>query len=448
MRGVSPTQELFPRRMARRGAGSARREWEVMPAGCCGCGDPPANPLGRRWLALRPCGAGSAPSGPGGSGSHRSRGSLGSPRDQLRACPAPPQPLKAGSGAQLRLSPGLLSPCPLGSAPHLSSGAAPDVMETPPPPAPAPPPGKAGTGSGSGSGRRRGGGSAGSSRWPARPSVERGGPAAGPARGCSLPAGASARPDRPCMLAIAPARLLPSSLLPAGAAARGPWRGRPASRRCGAQVGIRRRDAMGRDGTGWDELAGALRARRGSAGRGGAGRAGERQPANSAHEKSVALALSKRLSRPAGSEGAHGCRPGRGRQDRRLLPGQRLSRRAPPASSRRPRGLRPRCHSPTRLFRSDSQVRHLPCSGTVLLRGLFPCWCAPCGTEPERIPGEPGRTGQPLPRGWAGAALPAAAGSGGSPGSRLPVKSLELQKSWACLQSHRSLLNLWLSVLM
>lgn len=57
--------EFFPRRMARSGAGSAPREREAMPAGCCGCGDPPANPLRLRSLALRPCGAGSRALGTG-----------------------------------------------------------------------------------------------------------------------------------------------------------------------------------------------------------------------------------------------------------------------------------------------------------------------------------------------------------------------------------------------
>lgn len=365
-----------------------------MPAGCCGCGDPPANPLGRRWLALRPCGAGSAPSGPGGSGSHRSRGSLGSPRDQLRACPAPPRP------SRLRRARGLSCGLARGSCPRVPSGPLPTCPRALPltswkHPLPLPPPRRPGRRAPAAA-AAPGGGGAGAAQ---APPVGRRGRQSSAAVPPPVPlVGVPCQQERAlgrtgpvCWLSLLPGSFLPRSCL-RGAAARGPWRGRPASRRCGAQVGVRRRDAMGRDGTSWRERCG-----RAGAPRDGTGRAGERQPANSAHEKSVALALSKRLSRPAGSEGAHGCRPGRGRADRRLLPGQRLSRRAPPASSRRPRGLRPRCHSPTRLFRSDSQVRHLPCSGTVLLRGLFPCWCAPCGTEPERIPGEPGRTGHRCP---------------------------------------------------
>lgn len=140
----------------------------------------------------------------------------------------------------------------------------------------------------------------------------------------------------------------------------------------------------------------------------GTRRAGRRQPANSAPEKSGVWAPRKRLSRPTGSEGARGCgqAAAAGAAPYPTCPAE------PPPASCGTRGLRPRCHSPTRLFRSDRQVRHLPCSGSVPLRRLFDRRCAPCGIETERIPGELG----PLPRGWAGAALPAAAGSGESPG--------------------------------
>lgn len=286
-RGVSPTEELFPRRMVRWGAGSARREREVMPAGCCGCGDPPANPLGRRWLALRPCGAGSAPSGPGGSGSHRSRGSLGSPRDQLRACPAPPRP------SRLRRARGLSCGLARGSCPRVPSGPLPTCPRALPltswkHPLPLPPPRRPGRRAPAAA-AAPGGGGAGAAQ---APPVGRRGRQSSAAVPPPVPlVGVPCQQERAlgrtgpvCWLSLLSGSFLPRSCL-RGAAARGPWRGRPASRRCGAQVGVRRRDAMGRDGTSWRERCGRAGAPRDGTGRGGPGSGSRR----TRHTRKVSL---------------------------------------------------------------------------------------------------------------------------------------------------------------
>lgn len=120
--------------------------------------------------------------------------------------------------------------------------------------------------------------------------------------------------------------------------------------------------------------------------------------------------------------------PGWQRERRGLLPVQRL---LPPSPLQPPPAA---LGSPAALSQPHeavpSQLRSLPCSGRVLPRGSFGCRCAPCGSETERVPGEPGHAG---PGRGAGAALPGTIAPGIAP--QPAGGEMELQKSWACLQS-------------
>lgn len=212
----------------------------------------------------------------------------GKPRPGERAArgaiAARPNHLRRARGLSSGLARGSCPRVPSGTAPHLS--ALPVTSWKPRCPRPG---GREGgrrlrEAAPGGSGRRRGGSSRGSSRW--LPSVERGGPAAGPAPGCSSPAGASAQPGpAPYAGGCGSYRALPFLAPACGAPLPGGHGG--GARRA---VGVELRWVS--VGMGWDGLAASL--------------AG----ASSAREESVVLAPRVRLPHPAGSESAHGCWPG------------------------------------------------------------------------------------------------------------------------------------------
>lgn len=146
--------------MARTGAGSAPREREVMPSGCYGCGDPPTNPLRRRSLALRSCGAGSR-----ALGTRRLREPslprLPQGRCRISSAPALPCPARSPLCPNcLRPARGLSSGLARGSCPRVPSGTAPHLSGALPVTSwkhPFPRPGGRGGGrhGGSGRGQRR-----------------------------------------------------------------------------------------------------------------------------------------------------------------------------------------------------------------------------------------------------------------------------------------------------
>lgn len=180
---------VLPRRSSSRGGwrGRAREAFPVSGKRCPQAAVDAAIPRQTLSLALRPCGAGSRALGT------RRLGEPSLPRLPQGRCgisSAPALPCRARSPPRpccLRRARGLSSGLSRGCCPRVPSGPLPTCPRALPVTSwkhPLPRPG------GSGGSGRAGGGSGGSSRWPAPPSLERGRPAAGPARGRSPPAGA------------------------------------------------------------------------------------------------------------------------------------------------------------------------------------------------------------------------------------------------------------------